>query len=128
MALAPTSVTGGQPSTGTVTLSAAAPAGGILVNLSSDNGNATVAASLVIPEGQTTGQFTVTTATVGSQQTAQITAASANTVNAALTINAPTAGQGQIAGLALAPTSVTGGQPSTGTVTLSAAAPAGGIW
>ncbi|MCB1022610.1 MAG: hypothetical protein KDC27_21955, partial [Acidobacteria bacterium] len=120
-------VTGGQPSTGTVTLSAAAPAGGILVNLSSNNANATVPASLVIPQGQTTGQFTVTTTTVASQQTAQINAASANTVNAALTINAPTAGQGQIACLALAPTAVTGGEPSTGKVTLSAAAPAGGI-
>ncbi|MCB1022105.1 MAG: hypothetical protein KDC27_19395, partial [Acidobacteria bacterium] len=110
LTLAPTAVTGGQPSTGTVTLGAPAPAGGVLVSLSSGNASASVPGSLVIPQGQTTGQFTVTTTTVSTQQVAQITAASANTVNAALTINAPTAGQGQIAGLALAPTAVTGGQ------------------
>ncbi|MBI1356825.1 MAG: hypothetical protein GC160_21000 [Acidobacteria bacterium] len=127
LALSPTSVAGGNNSMGTVTLATAAPIGGVLVNLTSGNANATLPASITIPQGQTSGQFTVATAAVASQQTASISATSANAVNRTLTITATGAGQGQIAGLSLNPTSVAGGNNSTGTVTLATAAPIGGV-
>ena len=127
LSLSPAVVEGGQSSTGTITLGAAAPAGGMLVTLSSDNATASVPASIVVPQGATTAQFTVTTSTTGSQQTAQITATAGSAASASLTINPTAAGQGQIAGLSLSPGTVDGGDPSTGTVTLSGAAPAGGV-
>jgi hypothetical protein len=50
----------------TVLLSAAAPAGGTVVNLSSSNtAVATVPASITIPAGQSTGNFAVTTKALG---------------------------------------------------------------
>jgi uncharacterized protein (TIGR03437 family) len=129
LGIAPSAVVGGQANaTGTVSLGAPAGAGGVMVNLSSDSGAASVPSSIVIPQGQTSGNFTVTTSAVGATTTATITASSANTVNAGLTINAPTAGLGTISSLGLAPGTVVGGQTNpTGTVTLGAAAPAGGI-
>jgi hypothetical protein len=63
LALSPNPVTGGTTVNATVTLECAAPAGGIVVSLSS--GNAAVAAptatSVTIPAGATTGSFGVRT-------------------------------------------------------------------
>ncbi len=68
----PTSVASGQSATGTVTLSAPAPAGGIIVALSSsDATNASVPTSVVVPEGADHATFTVQTSAV---TTATITA------------------------------------------------------
>ena len=61
VSLDPTTVLGGVSSTGTVTLDVAAPAGGALVALSSDNAAAQVPASVTVLEGQTTATFQVTT-------------------------------------------------------------------
>lgn len=59
--LVPSSVTYPTTSTGTVTLSVAAPTGGIVVNFtSSDTTIATVPASVTVLAGQTTATFTVT--------------------------------------------------------------------
>ena len=61
----PAAVTGGADSTGTVTLSAAAPAGGAVVALTSSNTNAaTVPASVTVAAGATTATFAVTTKSV----------------------------------------------------------------
>jgi hypothetical protein len=69
----PTDVVGGNPSTGTVTVSAAAPAGGFVVDLSSDNtAAATVPASITVPAGSTSATFTVTTKQVTNAQSAVI--------------------------------------------------------
>ncbi len=58
----PSSVVGGSPSTGTVTLSGPAPAGGAVVSLSSDNTlAATVPASVTVAAGATSATFPVTT-------------------------------------------------------------------
>lgn len=65
LTLNPSSVVGGlQSSTGTVTLSAPAPAGGTLVLLSSSNGVARVPASVLIPAGSSSASFTVNTSIV----------------------------------------------------------------
>ena len=58
----PSSVVGGSPSTGTVTLTGPAPAGGALVSLSSSNTSAaTVPASVTVAAGATSATFAVTT-------------------------------------------------------------------
>ncbi len=64
VALSPTSVQGGTSSTLTVTLAAPAPAGGVVINLTSQKtGVATVPVSVTIPAGSTSTTATVTTFT-----------------------------------------------------------------
>jgi hypothetical protein len=56
----PDSIAEGGAANGTITLSQAAPAGGLAVSLaSSDTGEATVPASVVVAQGETTQNFTV---------------------------------------------------------------------
>ena len=123
VSLNPTSVAGGASSTGTVTLSGAAPAGGLVVTLASSSASATVPASVTVATGQTTATFSVTTTAVATNATATITGTlSGASQTASLTITAAS-----LTAVTLNPTSVAGGVSSTGTVTLSAAAPAGGL-
>jgi hypothetical protein len=123
VALNPTSVAGGASSTGTVTLSAAAPAGGLVVTLASSSASATVPANVTVAAGQTTATFSVTTTAVAANTSSTITATNgAISQSASLGITAPV-----LSTVALNPTSVTGGTSSTGTVTLTSAAPAGGL-
>jgi hypothetical protein len=82
----PSSVRGGTSSTGTVTLNMAAPSGGLGVFLTSQNAAAQVPSSIVIPQGKTSGTFTVTTSRVGSTTSATILAQSNGTASAVLTI------------------------------------------
>src|SRR5205085_7228394 len=75
LTLNPTSVVGGSPSTGTVTLTAAAPAGGVTVSLSSSKTTvATVPSSVLVPQGATSKTFTVTTLRVTKNTSAVISA------------------------------------------------------
>jgi probable HAF family extracellular repeat protein len=68
LTLNPTSVLGGisgsNTSTGTVTLSSTAPAGGVIVSLSSSSPVAQVPSTIRVPAGSTTATFTVTTTTL----------------------------------------------------------------
>jgi LmbE family N-acetylglucosaminyl deacetylase len=122
IALTPTSVTGGTPSSGTVALNVAAPPGGVAVALASDSAAATVPASVTIPAGATTGAFTVSTSGVAARTVAHLSASSGGTtLTATLSLNPPAVAQ-----LAVSPASVAGGNASTGTVTLTGPAPAGG--
>lgn len=75
LTLNPTTVTGGQTSTGTLTLTNPAPLNGATVNLSSGDTNvATVPASITIPQGATTGTFTVSTTSRLTDTAVNITA------------------------------------------------------
>ena len=122
--LNPMSVISGATSTGTVTLSAAAPAGGAVVTLTSGNtAAATVPASVTVPAGSTSTTFTVTTLTVATSTAVTITAAYAGSSQSATLTVTPTLA---VSSVTLNPTSVTSGATSTGTVTLNAAAPTGG--
>ena len=68
---------GGRTSTGTVMLSPAAPAGGQVVNLSSDNpATGAVPATVTVAAGATMATFTVTTTTVAVDTVVTITATS----------------------------------------------------
>ena len=124
----PTSVVGGNSSTGTVTLTAAAPSGGALVTLSSSNSAvANVLASVTVPVGATSATFTVTTPSLSANTSVTLTA-SYNGVNRTATLTVtPVPPPASLNAVALNPTSVTGGTTSQGTVTLTSAAPSGGL-
>jgi len=125
--LSPATVVGGSSSTGTVTLSGAAPAGGALVTLTSNNAAAQVGASVTVTAGAKTATFPVTTSTVATTTSSSISATyNSSTKSAALTVNPVTVAV-TMTSVSLTPATVVGGSSSTGTVTLSAAAPAGGV-
>ena len=86
-----TSVNSGQNSTGTITLVNPAPSGGRIVNLtSSDTNIATVPATITIPDGQTSGTFTVSAAAVMNDTPVTISAAfQGETRTAVLNVLAP---------------------------------------
>ena len=122
----PTSVTSGTSATGTVTLSGAAPSGGVSVSLSSNNASATLPASVTVAAGSATATFIVSTSTVTSSVSVTLTATYAGAdKTAALTITP--AVTVSLSSVSVNPTSVTGGTSATGTVTLSGAAPSGGV-
>ena len=87
LSLNPSSVTGGSSSTGTVTLNMAAPSGGVGVFLSSSAAAATVPGSVVVPQGQTSASFTVSTAAVSATNFVTISATSNGSASAVLTVN-----------------------------------------
>ncbi len=129
LSMNPTSVAGGNSSTGTVTLSGAAPAGGAQVTLSRSNTTAaTVPSSVTVAGGATTATFTVSTNAVATSTTVTISAGYGGaTRSASLTVTPAPPPPPTLSSLTLSPTSVVGGaQSSTGTVTLSGPAPAGG--
>ncbi|MDX6320287.1 MAG: hypothetical protein QOF52_145, partial [Propionibacteriaceae bacterium] len=93
LALAPTSVTGGAASTGTVTLTAAAPPAGMAVSLASSNAAVSVPASVTIPGGQASATFTASTGTVSSPSAVTVTATAGGiSRTATLTVNPPGSG------------------------------------
>jgi WD40 repeat protein len=74
LSLNPYSVQGGQSSTGTVTIGSPAPAGGLVIMLSSNIPAATVPATVTIPVGMTSATFTISTTPVPSTTGATIRA------------------------------------------------------
>jgi len=114
---------GGTPATGTVGLGAAAPSGGLVVALSSGNTSlVTVPASVTVPAGQTTVNFTANTQPVTQTTGVVVTASSGGTtVSTTLFLVVSTA----VSSVTLTPSTVTGGVSSTGRVTLQSAAPTG---
>jgi hypothetical protein len=127
LAVSPSSVVGGNGSTGTVTLTSAAASGGLVVTLSSSNAVATVPASVTVPAGATSATFTIATSTVTASTSATITATQGTTTRAATVTVTAVPPPASVSALTVAPSSVTGGASSTGTVTLSSAAPTGGL-
>ena len=120
----PAAVTGPAGSTGTVTLGAAAPAGGAVVTLKSNNVNAHGAGTVTVAANATTVTFAIATKPVTAVTPVTITATYNGVAKTAtLTVNPPAAG---LVGVSVNPAAVTGPAGSTGTVTLGAAAPAGG--
>lgn len=89
VSLNPSTVTAGTASTGTVALSAAAPAGGAEVAVSSSNPSAaTVPAKVMVTQGQASATFQATTAAVASATAVTISASYNNAVaGATLTVN-----------------------------------------
>ena len=121
----PSSLEGGSSSTGTILLTAFAPSGGATVALTNSAPSVvTVPSSVVVPAGTQSVTFPITTVQTSTQTTASIQATypDSTSVTGTLTVLAsPTP-----ASLVLSPTSVPGGTTSTGTITLTGPAPAGG--
>ena len=123
---------GGSPAsaTGTVTLSAAAPAGGATIFLSLDNitsasfdATSNVSATQVdIPAGSTSATFTVYGRQVLDIQNVQVKGDYAGNVKVGAFSVVP-----WLTSLTLSTTSVVGGNEITGIVQLQRAAPAGGV-
>lgn len=122
----PTSVTfsqnpvvGGSNVTGTVTLSGAAPTGGALVSLSSANAKAHVPATVTVPAGSSSANFTITTLGTTSPVTGNITATYAGgSASGSLTVRPI-----HIQSFTLSPNPVKHKLVSTGTVTLEIPVP-----
>lgn len=125
--VSPTTVVGGENATGFVTLESAAPAGGVPVDLGSHlPGTASVPASVTVPEGATSASFTITTFLPSGTTTVQLSASlNGKTLFTSLTVTEAPAST-SLSAVSLSPTTVVGGTSSTGTVTLTAAAPSGG--
>lgn len=120
----PATIVGGSSSTGTVTLTSAAPAAGALVSLSSGNPSvAGVPTSVNVPAGAISATFNIVTSAVAVNTQVVITAAyNVATRTATLTVTPPPSLQS----VALNPSSVVGGNSSQATVVLTTAAPSGG--
>ena len=113
-------VQGGGSVTGTVTLNAAAPVEGVVVQLAGDNKAVVVPASVALSFGQTSRTFTVATSPVITSQQTVITASYGNSNSTAkLSVNPPLT-------LTLAQPSVVGGGSVAATIKLTQAAPSGG--
>ena len=124
ISVSPSLLEGGGSATGYVYLNTTAPSGGAVVALSSSSGAASVPASITVAAGQASATFAITTTSVTAQTAVTIsgTYPSATTKTTTLTVvPSPTP-----LSVTLAPSTVTGGNPSTGTVLLSGPAPAGG--
>ena len=119
------SMTGAGTDACTVTLSRAAPRGGLTVSLSSNNTDVVVPASVTVPARATSAGFSATVSAVGSTQTATLTAAEGGVSKSfALQLNAS---QPTLSAFSCANSSMTGAGTDACTVTLSGAAPSGGL-
>ena len=125
----PSTVVGGNPSSGTVVLSVGAPEGGALISLSSSNpAVASVPATVLAPSNSFTGTFAFTTSPVTATTTVTITAAYNGTTRTATVTVTPAVAEPlpSVQSLTLTPSSVAGGANALATVTLSSAAPQSG--
>ena len=124
LTIAPSSLDGGGLAVGTVTLSAPAPTGGVNVNLTSDvPAAAQVPATVTVAAGATSATFAITTTPVANNTAVTIEATlGASSMQASMIVRAPS-----MVSLSFSPNTIKGGTSSTGTLTLSAAAPAGGL-
>jgi hypothetical protein len=119
----PNLVVGGASATGKVTLNGPAGPEGAVVTLVSSSPKVTVPATVTVPAGATSANFTATTATLPSNISVTVRA-TFNGVSrtGTLQVQAP-----KPSAVAYNPTILTGGKSGVGTVTLNGRAPAGGF-
>ena len=121
--VSPSTVIGGAVTTGSVTLTAVAPASGTTVTLASSDPSAQVPATLLIPAGSLSATFPITTYAVGANTSVSISAAlNGHSANYGLIVSAPT-----FLGLSFSsPTLISENSVLVATATLNGPAPAGG--
>lgn len=123
ISLDPVRVSGGTSSTGIVQLDGAAPAGGVTIDLASNDPAVTVPASVFIAQGESSVSFEATTTVVNVNTTATITATlGTETVSATLDVLVA-----NLISVTVSPDSILGGNSTTGTVGLDQPAAAGGV-
>ena len=119
--VSPPSIQGGRSLSATATMSGPATAGGVAIQLASDNTAVKPPTTLTIPFGQTSATIAIPTSLVNTSQTANLTATfGRNTLISTITVNPPFA-------LALTASSVTGGTSVGASITLAEPAPATGL-
>ncbi|HVW08647.1 MAG TPA: beta-propeller fold lactonase family protein [Bryobacteraceae bacterium] len=123
VSVSPATVTGGGSATGSVTLTGAAPAGGILVELWTDGFPAYVPTGVTVPAGASVATFPVTTDWTTTSEQDTITAFYQGLTATAIITVAPAVSIASVS----APATVTGGVTAQGSVTLNAPAPPGGV-
>jgi sugar lactone lactonase YvrE len=116
-------VAGCKPMTGTVTLSAPAPAGGITVSLSETLASGSVPATLTIPAGATSKTFKVTTTARADSEDGTVSASYAG-----VTLSKPLRVRPiSVLSIPITPTTLVGGGISSGVVKLECKAAPGPI-
>ncbi|NLH11749.1 MAG: carboxypeptidase regulatory-like domain-containing protein, partial [Holophagae bacterium] len=114
----------GQTAVGWVTVNPAAPASGMTVVLSSSNpALAAVPPSVTLTSGSTSTSFPITAGATATPTDVEITASAGGIVKSAGIL----VDSFHVVGLQLASSEIMGGLATTGTVTLNAPAPAGGV-
>ncbi len=117
LTLSPERVDGGQNGKGTLHLNGPAPEGGVSITLSSSDATVgSVPASVIIPKGELSGQFKITTSKVTSSTQVAISASLGTTAKLA-TIDVDPATTA-ISSLTLSANSADGGKTITGRVTI----------
>src|SRR5262249_6169503 len=122
LTLSSNSVVGGQTVTGTITLSAPAPYGGAVVNLSDTLAAASVPASVTIPMHGMSATFTVSTTPVTADESGQVSVTGGGIITVPLTIR-----RVSLLDLTLSRYSTRAGVSVNGTVTLDGPAGPGAI-
>ena len=123
--LNPSSVTGGTSAAGTVVLSVPATTGATVSLTSSNPAVASVPPTTTVAPMGLTGTFAVATTAIAANTPVTITASYGGaTRTASLTVTPPNSGP--LHGLTISPSSVLGGSDTSGSVTLSDAAPPAG--
>jgi hypothetical protein len=121
--LNPGILAGGASSSGRVNLDAPAPAGGYVVNVTSNRPAVTVPATVTVPAGATLVNFPVTTVPVPALTQATITATVAGRSRfSVLNVEPP-----PLTAHSISPSGVLGGLSAVGTVTIQSAAPSPGV-
>ncbi len=138
MTLAPSPIPGGDPqglanppsSTGTITLSGPAPAGGATINLTLDTPSAASflatsdasATTIIIPAGSTTGMYSLFSKVVTSPVNVQVKANYSGNLKTATVQVVP-----WLSSITINGSSIVGGNSTTATIKLAGNAPAGGV-
>jgi len=129
MDINPSSVVGGNASSGTIVMSTPAPDGGAVVSLSSsDPSVASVPSTVTVPGNTFTGGFTILTSSVSASRNITITATyNGATRTGTLTVTTPAGDPppATLQDISVNPTTVTGGSGASGTVRLSGPPPGG---
>jgi LmbE family N-acetylglucosaminyl deacetylase len=124
VSISPASVASGSSAVGTVALSSVAPEGAVVSLSNTNSAIATVPTSVVLSAGEETATFPINTVYVASTTSLTISATLGGvTQTAPLTVLQPPV---IVSSVTVAPPTVGGGNSTTGTVTLSGPALAGG--
>ncbi len=123
LAVNPNPIFIGEESTGTVTIDMPAPASGLTVNLSSSTPQAVVPATVAVPAGEMSANFTITTNGELSVTATISATVNGSTSQADLTVY----GTPKLDTIKFNPTHIYSGEANTGTVNLTAPAPSGGF-
>jgi hypothetical protein len=126
----PTTVVGGNASSGTIVMSTPSPDAGAVITLTSSNpAVASVPATVTVPGNSFTGGFTINTSTVTASKTVTITASyNGGTRTGTLTVTTPAGDPppATLQSISVSPSTVAGGDGASGTVRLSGPPPQGG--